>query len=269
MPLIDGIGNVLGLPYKILLWSWKVDNHAVSEKTEQALVEFLASTSADPALADARFRLNQYSPLDDLHRLIINHHMSWPFRLLLGVPTTLISEVLLPGRLLGGDHYNPFTNTVHIYSDDSAITLHETGHAEDFAEQSYPGVYATLRLLPGVDLYQEYMATDKAIEYFIATQDREAELHAYRILYPAYGTYVGNYVAPFGNVAGALVGHVWGRCKAHSRANYYRMIDAAPTPQKAVSDRDAAIDAALETAGVALREKEQPPQSPVREISRP
>lgn len=244
LPLIDGLGNLLGLPSKILLWSWKVNDHAISEQTEQVLAEYLDSAQGKPPFLDTRFRLNQYSPLDDLHRLITNHHLSWPFRLLLGLPTTLVSEVLLPGRLLGGDHYNPFTNTVHIYSDDPAITLHEAGHANDFSAQRYPGVYAALRLVPFVDLYQEYVATDKAIGHFMAVQDREAELHSYKILYPAYGTYVGAYIAPYGNIGGALIGHVWGRGKAYSRAQYYKAMDKTNAAREA-KRRAAAMQSAV------------------------
>jgi len=243
-PLIDGLGNLLGVPSKIVLWSWKIDNHAVSAETERALVEYLDSPSAPAHWGDTRFRLNQYAPLDDVHRLIINHHMSWPFRLLLGLPVTLIYDVVLPGRLVGGDHYNPFTNTVHLYSDDAAVTLHEAGHADDFAKQSYPGLYAAIRLLPIVDLYQEYVATDTAITYLIAKQDRETELHAYRILYPAYGTYVGAYIPPYGSFAGALVGHVLGRSKAHSRARMYAALDQTHAAREE-KRRQAAIRATI------------------------
>lgn len=223
--LIDGLGNLLGIPAKIILWSWKVDNHAISEPTEEVLVAYLADVPTLAALGDARFRLNEYAPFNELKRLVKNHHVAWPYRLILGLPVTLIFEVILPGRLFGGDHYNPFTNTVHLYSDHAAIALHEAGHAHDSAEHRYQGSYATLRLLPGIDLFQEFVATDKAISYFARIEDRPAELGAYKILYPAYGTYLGSYLLPYGNFAGAFVGHIWGRAKARSRAKYYELID--------------------------------------------
>jgi len=227
--LIDGLGNVLGLPAKILLWSWKIDNHAISEQAEGVLIQYLAAAPPHPALQDAKFRLNEYSPFDELSRLRRNRHVAWPYRLLLGVPTTLVFEVLLPGRLIGGDHYNPFTNTVHVYSDEPAVLLHEAGHAHDFAEQRYKGAYAMVRLLPGIDLFQEFVASEKAIQHFVVKKDRPGELRAYTLLYPAYGTYLGSYLLPFGNFAGALVGHIWGRAKAHTRAKYYRLVDTTPS----------------------------------------
>lgn len=230
MPLIDGLGNVFGLPAKLVLWSWKMDNHAISPSTEDVLIAYLDSPRHPAVLNDAHFRLNEYRPLDDLKRLWKNRHVAWPFRLVLGLPTTLIFDVLLPGRLLGGDHFNPFNNTVYLYSDEPAVALHEAGHAADFSTQRLKGVYATMRLLPGVDLFQEYMATEDALHHFVLTKDRQGELRAYRLLYPAYGTYLGSYLMPYGNFAGALVGHVWGRLKASHRARFYRLTDPAVSP---------------------------------------
>ena len=158
--------------------------------------------------------------------------MAWPYRVLLGVPVTLIVDVLLPGRLIPhGDYYNPFTNTAHLYSDDATIALHEAGHAYDFAELPYRGTYAMVRILPFVDLYQEYQATDEAIDYLLEIGDREMELQAYKSLYPAYGTYAGGYLyAPIGTIAGALIGHGIGRHKAAKRRRYYERVDAALQP---------------------------------------
>ena len=44
------------------------------------------------------------------------------------------------------------------------------------------------------------------------------EDEAYKVLYPAYGTYAGSYAGfffiPFGSVIGAIVGHIIGRSEA-------------------------------------------------------
>jgi hypothetical protein len=146
----------------------------------------------------------------------------------------------------GGDSYNPYTNTVAIYSDHSAVALHEAGHAEDFAARRFKGSYALLRLLPGVDLFQEFIATEKAIEYFVQTDNVPAELEAYAVLYPAFGTYVGGYYGtfvPFSQWIGACVGHVWGQARVSSRAKYYSRMKAAEppnpnTPSSALSESE-------------------------------
>ncbi len=225
---IDVLGNVFGLISKLFLWNWNVDVHDISPETEQAVVAYLQQRDL-PLLHETKFRLNQYKPHQDLSRLVKNRHVAWPYRLLLGLPVTLLFEVLLPGRLLGGDHYNPYTNTVHIYSDLSSVALHEAGHAHDFANQRYKGTYALARWIPFVDLYQEFQATDEAIEYLVANNYRDTEFEAYKVLYPAYGSYVGNYIFfPFGVIA-IVVGHIYGRWTVHERQEFYRQLDASMT----------------------------------------
>ena len=77
-----------------------------------------------------------------------------------------------------------------------------------------------------MNLYQEYEASDEAFRYFIETSARNHEIEAYKILYPAYGTYVGSYVPIIGgSLVGALLGHMWGRTKAHERLEYYSELD--------------------------------------------
>jgi len=217
---VDAIGNLLSLPSKLLLLNWKVDNHAIAEETEQVLIDYLNYRPEN--LRHVKIRLNQWAPFDDLGRLWSNKKVAWPYRLLIGLPVTLVFEVLLPGRLLGGDHYNPYTNTIHLYSDLPPISIHEAGHAYDFANQRLPGTYALLRFLPFVELLQELKATDEAITYFTETNDRENELSSYKILYPAFGTYAGqHFISPYGLVAVA-VGHLAGRKMAANRREMHR-----------------------------------------------
>lgn len=235
IPPVDFIGNIFALPIKLILWNWKVDNHAVSAETEQYLVDYI-DTPASRTEA-THFSLNEYAPGRALSRLVRNRKVKWPYRLLLGLPVTLLIDVLLPGRLfgglIGGDNYNPFTDTVSIYSDLPSVALHEAGHAHDSNGRRWKGTYALIRLIPFVDLYQEYKATDEAFDYLIATGEHEQEINAYKVLYPAYGTYVGGYFfIPGGSLLGAVLGHIIGRTKAHERRVFYESFDRA-TPATA------------------------------------
>ncbi|MBI4342955.1 MAG: hypothetical protein HY599_06275 [Candidatus Omnitrophica bacterium] len=231
VPPVDFLGNVLSLPMKLLLWSWKFNLHAISPETEQKLVEYLDARDL-PALEDTKFRLNEYRPGQDLGRLVKNRHVKWPYRLLIGLPVTLLVDILLPGRLFPwGDYYNPYTNTVHLYSDHPAIALHEAGHAHDAATRRWKGTYAFIRLIPFVDLYQEYKASKEAIGYLKETQDHPTEINAYKILYPAYGSYVGAYLfPPIGTLGGILVGHAAGRSEATLKASAYERQETAVPP---------------------------------------
>ncbi len=222
--LIDGIGNVLGVLTKLILWNRKMDNHDISAETERYLVQYvdLPQSNTD----GTHYSLNEYNPGMALSRLAKNKKVKWPYRILLGIPVTLIVDVLIPGRLfaglLGGDMYNPYTDTVSIYSDLPSVALHEAGHSHDFNKRRYKGTYAFVRIIPGVDLFQEYKASQQAFKYLIDTGDHPQEIAAYKILYPAFGTYIGAYIPfPGGSLAGALAGHLVGRTEANTKQKQY------------------------------------------------
>lgn len=217
-PVIDGIGWFFGIPGKLILWDKRVDNHNVSSATEDALEKYLA----DNDLQHVKVRINQYNPLDDWKRLTKNRTVGWPYRYTFGA-LSVAGEALFPGRLFGGDRYNPWTATIHLYSDVPSIALHEGAHAKDFTRRDLPGTYGLVTALPFVDLWPEAIATGDAIAYVEKQGEPELEKEAYRILYPAYGTYLGGsvadaLVAPIALpvYAGTIVaGHVTGRIKAN------------------------------------------------------
>lgn len=219
-PFLDGLGHyVLSLPSKFVLWSWKVDNHNISEETEEKLLQYLADNDLD----NVKVRINQYEPADEWSRLRRNKAASAGWRYTIGA-ISVLSYTLFPGRLFGGDNYNPYTNTINIYSDLKPVVVHEGAHAKDMAERTYKGTYAALRILPIVPLFQEAKATGDAIGYDRVNCLVEDEKVDYKILYPAYGTYIaGEGVRFVGlpqwvqlaiNIAAVIPGHIIGPIKA-------------------------------------------------------
>lgn len=220
-PIIDGIGWVFGIPSKIILWDRRIENHNISPETENAMAKYLAVNE----LETVKVRLNQYAPFQEWDRLVANKSVGWGWRYTVGTLSWL-EYTLLPGRLFGGDHYNAFTNTINLYSDVPAVAVHEGGHAKDFARRTWKGTYAVIYGLPGAPLWYEAIATNDAISYFHNEGTLEEEQEAYRILYPAYGTYVGNSIADFSTVNGGIAfaaavipAHVLGRMKARRAAS--------------------------------------------------
>jgi len=215
-PIIDGFGWVVGIPSKLMLWNRKVENHNISAKTEALLAEYMATNG----LTDIKVRLNQYRPMDDFRRLTRNTSVAWPWRYSFGA-ISVLGETVIPGRLFGGDHYNPYTGTIHLYGDVPSIAFHEAAHAKDFSNRKHPGNYAAIYLLPAVPLWHERVATNDVLSYVQYRHDPRLVREAYHTLYPAYGTYVGNaggYVFPrFSNpiyLGGVLAGHAIGRSQA-------------------------------------------------------
>lgn len=217
---VDSIGNAFGIPTKLILWNRKMITHSISPQTEQALEKYLQENQ----LTDVKVRINQYAPGDEWHRLVANKRVGAGYRYTVGALTWL-GETILPNRVFASsDYYNPMTNTINIYSDLIPVVIHEAGHAKDFTQKKYPGTYAIVTVIPGVNLYHEAQASNDAMSYFSDKKDSEHLKEGYKTLYPAYGSYVGGNLALFAEPAHAasymiyygsiVAGHIIGRHKA-------------------------------------------------------
>jgi len=183
--ILDFLGNLVSLPLKILLFDFRIGNRRIFPKVEQYIREF----SRKYGLANVTARLNQYNPHGELQLLFENHRVSPIIRAIFGF-FHLLTYTLNPWRVFGGDCYTPFTNSAHIFSGHVGIALHEMGHALDFSRRKYPGLYALARIIPPVTLYQEFMASKYAIQYLKEIGDIQSLKDAYKILCPAYCTYL-------------------------------------------------------------------------------
>jgi len=209
--ILDGMGHyVFSMPAKLSLWNWSVGRHEVSVENEEVIRQYLAVNG----LTTVEIRLNTYAPHKEFSRLKGNKDVHPGYKYTIGTLSVLF-YTFLPDRLfaglIGGDHYNPYTNTVHIYSDHSAILIHEAGHAKDFGRRSMRGTYAFARMLPYVDLQQEMDASTDAIDYFYCRKDETNELNAYPILMPAYATYLGKYLFPGADLVTLVYAHIYSR----------------------------------------------------------
>tara|TARA_R110002049_G_scaffold2750_4_gene21940 strand:+ start:98496 stop:99452 length:957 start_codon:yes stop_codon:yes gene_type:complete len=218
-PVIDTVGWVVGIPGKITLWDRRVDNHNVSEPTVRAMAAYLD----DNHLPHVKVRANQYAPLADFRRLKKNTTVAWPYRYTFGL-LSVAQETILPGRVFGGDHFNPYTQTIHLYSDVPSIAMHEGAHAKDFSRRKYQGTYAAAYMF--VPLWHETLATEDVFAY-VQTKGTPRDVdEANRILYPAYGTYVGSALGGlipaqstplyYGSV---IAGHINGRMLSKQRGS--------------------------------------------------
>ena len=219
--VIDFVGKYqpFALLSKLILWSWSIENHDIGAETEEALKHYLEANHLDRV----KVRINQYSPGNEWGRLFDNTAVGAGWRYTLGAFTVLIDTVF-PGRIFGGDSYNPYTNTISLYSDHPAVALHEAGHANYFAPLESKGSYAALYALPFVSLYFEAKATGDALGYLECRHEIEAEKSAYKVLYPAYGTYIGGEfvrvlsiwtgVSELWALPVVIAGHAVGRIKA-------------------------------------------------------
>jgi hypothetical protein len=221
--IVNGVGWVFGIPERVVLWNWRASNHHVTPCTEGAVCEYLARNN----LADVKVRVNQYDPVGEFCRLKENKRMSPVVRYTCGT-LSVVSYAVVPGRVFGGDFYNPYTNTVNVFSDVPAIAVREAAYAKDIHNRPYPGAYAALNEIPVIALWHETINTRDALGYFGVEGNCAQQREAYHVLVPRYGAQAGGALRTFVRpaegafllsggplpVAGALVGHAVGRVEA-------------------------------------------------------
>jgi hypothetical protein len=138
---------------------------------------------------------------------------------------TVVAYTVLPGRIFGGDYYNPFTNSLYLNSDVTAIVLCEAAYAKDVYSRKYPGAYAAINEFPLLSLWHKTIAVSDILGYAQAEDDWQIEKETYHVVYPfiaAHGAsiadpFVPTLVSPIIWLGGAAVGHTVGRTLAARR----------------------------------------------------
>lgn len=210
---------------KLLLFDTSIDNHRVSVETLAVLEHYLIENGLD----HVQVLVNCYQPGNQWGRLFRNRTVGAGWRYTLGI-LSVVSYTIMPGRFFGGDAYNPYTNTIYLYSDNISVALHEAGHAKDFAGRRLKGTHAAIYSLPFAPLYYEARASNDALSYLQDQAEYEQQADAYKLLYPAYGSYLGASLARnssdpvVAQLAMIIPAHVVGRIAA-------ALVDSAPEPE--------------------------------------
>ena len=207
-PVIDGLGKVFGIPNRIALGDPRVDNHSISFETERQVSQYLQDHQLDSVLV----RSNQYDPVGEWKRMVANKNIRPVWKLTAG-NYNLLKYTLLPGRITGGDWYNPYSETLNLYSDVAPLAVSTAAYAQDIQSRTNPGAYAALKEIPGVGLKHDTTATMLAIDWY-ANQHPDQLESAENVLYPNYGASWGGQLGsflPYGGVVGRLAGGLVGR----------------------------------------------------------
>ncbi len=229
--IVDGLGHYLfSIPGKLLLLNARVGNHRFSNENRLLIHQYLL----DNDLNRVKVRINQYAPGNEFMRLWQNSDVGLGYRATFGVGHWLVYTVL-PGRLFAGipglgDGYNPYTNSVYIYSDHPALAIKEVARAKDYVQRRYKGTYAVLGIIPLVDTYQTHVATCDTVRYFYWLREKDLETGAYKVLWPAYGMDTGRALVTIGPIpalvyagiagGGSIIGNIAGRMQAPERREH-------------------------------------------------
>ena len=207
-PVIDMAGRVLALPNRIALGDPRVDNHRVSPQTETQITNYLQQNGLNNVLV----RSNQYAPRDEWRRMVANKNIRPIWKATFG-NYNLLKYTLVPGRLAGGDWYNPYTESLHVYSDTPVVAISRAAYAQDLSSRANPGAYAAVKDVPIVGLAHETTAAKLTLKHFEQHSPQQYQ-EARDILYPSVGASVGGQLAslvPYGEQVGKLVGGGIGR----------------------------------------------------------
>ncbi|QDV72850.1 hypothetical protein [Botrimarina mediterranea] len=214
--MLDGVGWIIGVPSKLLLLDSRADNHDVSAATVDKTRAFLSDKKVEGVMV----RVNQYDPIGEWKRLVKNDRVGLGWRATVGAAYTLGYSVL-PGRLFGRDWYNPYTDTVHVYSDVPALALEQAAHADEIRNLSHPGFYSAIQMLPLVGIVHEARAKQAVFEYVDKNGTVDEQAEARRVLAPQLGLELGGQAVAFipqanalASLSGVAVGHVVGRYQA-------------------------------------------------------
>ena len=224
--MLDDVAWVVGLPTRLLPMHANVNNHKLSRETADKLKAYLREND----LTDVYVRVNQYDPSGEWRRLRENTRIAPGWRYSVGA-AGLIAYSVLPGRVFGGDLYNPFTNSLYINSDVPAVVLMEAAYAKDINSRRLPGVYATVNELPVLSLWRHTHAINDVLGYARAHDDWDVERETYRVVYPQMGVHAalgGHSAAALGTamplitipiiaVGGAIAGHAVGQATIAKR----------------------------------------------------
>ena len=234
---LDRLGWWVGLPARVFPLHPGVNNHQVSEETTEKVTTYLSEND----LTDVYVRINQYDPSSEWRRLRENQRIAPGWRYSFGM-LSMMHYTLLPGRVFGGDWYNPYTNSLYINSDVPALLLHEAAFAKDVHSRRQPGAYVAVNHIPLLWLWRQTVAVNDILGYAQANRDWELEKQTYHVVYPMIGAHTTMAVsplAPFGyepilGLGGAVVGHATGRTIAARRAS--QLEDADPVETDLVED---------------------------------
>lgn len=233
---------------KLVLWNADIDSHEIDPDVVAAVAVYLARNNLD----DVMVLVNTYRPGIQFKRLFTNREVGAFWRYTLGF-LSVVNYTILPGRFFGGDHYNPYTNTISLFSNDLSVALHEAGHAKDFNRRRAKGWYAFSYSLPFVSLHHEAVASNDALSYLNDQCAFREQKDGYRTLHPAYATYVGGnfsfllpeqYLGYFVTIPGHITGNI-----AAATKNPQKLERTLPCSGKSLFD----IEIELNTPGLPAR----------------
>jgi len=182
------------------------------------------------------------TPKNDWDRLQANQSINPLIKYSLGSAYWLSYAIIKPS-VWGKNYYDPYTNTLHINSNNDLEIMAEMSYAKIIKRQNHPGLYALGSKLPFISIWAQKQKTDEMLAYAKLKQDWELEKATIRKMYPGMlngssndiarvaGLFLGPlYLKPAINVGGVLIGYTIAEWEISQREN--EIIKAAYTKKQ-------------------------------------
>lgn len=197
--LANTIGHVLAIPTTHLMF---LTFRNIFQNPPPELVDHLKDRWKDvPWKGDVLVRVGHNSLFGDVQRLFSRDVLRGPLSLdfgdsklakaarfairLLVLPNVVFNT--LNAKIFRKDNYSAITNTVTIFHPNSAIGMHETGHAEFFNQEKFRTLYGLFKEMPILKSFTEYKASVRAVAHMKTDWERR---QAMKVLEAGWGTYL-------------------------------------------------------------------------------
>ena len=196
------------------------------------------------------------TPKNDWDRLEANAAINPLLKYSLGSLDWLSNAITKPS-FWGRNYYDPYTNTMHINSNNPIEIMAEMSYAKIIQRQSYPGLYALGSKLPFISIFAQKQKTNEMIAYAKLKQDWELEKATIRKMYPGMlngsskdiGCVAGIFFGPFYlrpaiSVGGVLVGYTIAEWEISQRENEITKVAYPQKPENPVIKTNSQIERA-------------------------
>lgn len=160
------------------------------QQREQA-IQLASNYLVANGLEDVRLEVREYDPSEQWQRLKDNREIRpiWKYT---GGTANWLRYTLLPARVFQSDRYDPFTNTLHLNSDDLANTIYETAQAKEFRRSRLidRGSYAMLQYVPFVPVVHHSRVASDALTFSQHHLDGSLTSELYPLSYSRIGSTV-------------------------------------------------------------------------------
>jgi len=213
---------------------WRRARVPISESTLNLMADYIAKND----LQRVHLEFRTETSAGDWQRLKSNKMIHPIFRYSAGT-VGLVETTLARTAFWGKNRYSPFTDTLHVNSDDPVGILSELANAKVLRDQKHPGTYAFISKTPVLSAWNNSQKTSEMIAYARSKNDWDLEKSTYRKMYPGMfgGTsvvaaaFVPFYAAPLLDLGVAGAGLAIAEWQISIREKEIQLADKKETPQ--------------------------------------